>query len=158
LRGAGPALTVVVSVDEQVVSSLGTTTRLGNTIALQVRRPKIEGQAAADWAQTAFKTFCKQFSPVWGGGGHPAEYWAKVMTEQPPIRALGWDLGRFLPAVLWLNFFGRPYRQLIGEDRLQSTPASLVIPTDQQKVRDHLGANLFFSKPEPHRPTIAPQW
>jgi len=124
-------LTVVVSVDEHVVSSLGKTTRLGNAIALQIRRPRIEGQAAADWAETAFESLCDQFSPVWGGGGHPAEYWAKVMTEQPPIRALGWDLGRFLPAVFWLNFFGRPYRQLIGEDRLGSTPASQVIPADQ---------------------------
>jgi hypothetical protein len=180
LRGAGPELTVVVSVDEHVVSSLGKTTRLGNAIALQIRRPRIEGQAAADWAETAFESLCDQFSPVWGGGGHPAEYWAKVMTEQPPIRALGWDLGRFLPAVFWLNFFGRPYRQLIGEDRLRSTPASQVIPADQgvliglglepsswdtadyaaaeQKVRDHLGVSLFFSKAEPDRPTIAPHW
>jgi hypothetical protein len=180
LRGAGSELTVVLSVDQRVVSSLGGATRLGNTVALQIRRPKVEGQAGVDWALGVFEELCDRLSPVWGGAGHPAEYWAKVMTEQPPIRAVGWDLGRYLPGVFWLNFFGRPYCRIIGEDRLRSAPTSRVVGADQgivvglgleawswdtaeyasaeQRIRDHLGPQFFFSKAEPDRPTVAPQW
>jgi hypothetical protein len=180
VRGAGPELIVVVSLDERIVSSLDKTTQLGNHVALQLRRPRIEGRVAGDWAAEAFEALCDRLSPVWGGAGHPAEYWAKVMSEQPSIRALGWDLGRFLPGVFWLNFFGQPYCRLIGEDRLRSTPTGRVVSADQgvvvglglepwswdtaeyasaeQRVRDHLGPELFFSKAEPDRPTVAPQW
>jgi hypothetical protein len=102
------------------------------------------------------------------------------MTEEPSIRAVGRDLGRYLPGVFWLNFFGRPYRRLIGDDRLRSAPASHVVMVDQgvliglgleptawdsvesasaeQRVRDHLGASVFYSQAEPNRPTAAPQW
>jgi hypothetical protein len=180
LRGSGPELVVVISVDERVVSVLGETTQLGNSVALQIRRPRIEGRDGADWAQDVLEILCDRLSPVWGGGGHPAEYWAKVMTERPSVRALGWDLGRYLPGVLWLNFFGQPYGRLVGVDRLRSTPTSRVVSIDtgvliglglepskwdtveyaaaEQRVRDHLGANLFFSKAEPNRPTVAPQF
>lgn len=180
LRGASPELTVVISVDERVVSPLGRATDLGNTIGLQIRRPKVAGRKATDWSFEVFQALCGRLSPAWGWAGHPGGYWAKVMTEAPSIRAVGRDFGRYLPGVFWLNFFGRPYRQLIGEERLRSTPASQVAmvdhgvliglglePTDwdtaeyataEQRVRDHLGAQVFYSKAEPDRPTVAPQW
>ena len=41
LRGAGPELIVVISVDERVVSRLGEKAALGNHIAFQVRRSKV---------------------------------------------------------------------------------------------------------------------
>jgi hypothetical protein len=45
------------------------------------------------------------------------------MSEGPRIEAVGCDFGRFLPGLFWLNFFGRPYRGLIGDAHLRSTPA-----------------------------------
>jgi hypothetical protein len=71
LRGAGPALVMVVSVDERVVSPLGRATALGNSIALQVRRPKVEGRGGAVWVQEVFKGLCAGLSPAWGSAQHP---------------------------------------------------------------------------------------
>jgi hypothetical protein len=66
----------------------------------------------------------------WADDQHPVEYWAKVMSDGPSIAAVGRDFGRFLPGVFWLNFFGRRYRALLGEQRLRSTPADAVMAVD----------------------------
>lgn len=180
LRGAGPELVVVVSVDERVVSRLGPATELGNHIALQVRRPNVDGGGGAVWVREVFQALCDRLSPAWGSAQHPGEYWAKVMSDGPSIAAVGRDFGRFLPGVFWLNFFGRRYRALLGDDRLRSTPADEVVVVDdgvlvalapgpwgwdtpeyavaEQRARDHLGSEVFFSKAEPDRPTVAPDW
>src|SRR5215216_3096296 len=65
LRGAGPELVAIVSVDEFVVSTLGTRTLLGNAIALQLRRATIAGQPGRQWLANAFETLCAQLSPAW---------------------------------------------------------------------------------------------
>lgn len=102
------------------------------------------------------------------------------MSDPPRVEVVGCDFGRFLPGVFWRNFYGRRYRQLIGDDRLRSAPAENVTATDngvlialagapgmwdtpeyavsEETVRAHLGAELFFSKAEPGRLTIAPDW
>jgi hypothetical protein len=130
LRGAGLDVIVVISVDERVVSRLGDMAALGNHIAFQVRRSKVADRPGAVWIEKVFETFCDRLSPVWRQAGHPDEYWAKVMSERPSIAAVGRDFGRFLPGVFWLNFFGRRYRELFGDDRLGSTPASRVAGVD----------------------------
>jgi hypothetical protein len=180
LRGSGPELVVVVSADTMVVSPLGVKQQLGNRIAVQVRRPRVDGSPGAAWLEEAFEMLCARLSPAWGWAGHAREYWAKVMTDAPRVEAVGRDFGRFLPGVFWLNFFGRRYRELIGIDRLQSAPAESVaviddgvliaIATDpgawdtpeyavsEQQVQDRLGTELFFSKAEPGRLTVAPDW
>jgi hypothetical protein len=180
LRGVGSGLIIIISVDERVVSRLGERTALGNHLAFQVRRSKVAGRSGTVWLGEVFEAFCNRLSPVWGEAGHPDEYWAKVMSERPSIAAVGRDFGRFLPGVFWLNFFGRRYRDLFGEDRLRSTPASWVGVVDdgvlvglglepsrwdtpeyaaaEQRVRDHLGPEAFFSKTQPDRLTIAPAW
>jgi hypothetical protein len=161
LRGGSSELVVIVSVDERVVSRLGDSTALGNKVALQVGRAKVAGRSGTAWTAEVFEALCRCLSPVWGQAGHPDEYWAKVVSERPSIRAVGRDFGRFLPGVFWLNFFGRRYRDLFGDDRLQSTPASQVVTVEEgvliglglepscwdtpeyaaveQLVRDHLG-------------------
>lgn len=102
------------------------------------------------------------------------------MSDPPRIEAIGRDFGRFLPGVFWLNFFGHRYRQMIGDERLRSAPAEEVAVIDdgvliaiagdpaawdtpeyavcEQRIRSHLGAELFFSKAEPERLTVAPDW
>jgi hypothetical protein len=180
LRGAGPELVVAVSVDEMVVSPLGPGKDLGNTIALQVRRPTVEGEPGLVWLRETMRALCERLSPVWGSAQHPAEYWAKVMSDQPQIQAVGRDFGRSLPGVFWLNFFGRPYRELVGLDRLRSIPGREVTEVDdgvlavlsddprdwdtpgyaavEQQVRTHLGEELFFSKSDPERVGLVPEW
>ncbi len=180
LRGAGPELTVVVSIDEWITSPLGSRKGLGNQIALQVRRSKVEGCAAHVWLRETFETLCARLAPAWGSACHPAEYSAKVMSDGPRIEAVGRDFGRFLPGLFWLNFFGRRYRRLIGDQRLRSAPGGRValindgiligLGSDprhwntpdyartEMQVREHLGQELFFSKADPDRPTVAPLW
>src|ERR1035438_10404925 len=161
LRGSGPELVVVVSVDKMVVSPLGAKLQLGNRIALQVRRPKVGRSAGDTWLREAFELLCARLSPAWGSVGHAREYWAKVMSDQPLVEAVGRDFGRFLPGLFWLNFCGRRYCDLIGDDRLRSAPAERVATVDdgvliviggdpaawdtpeyvvrEQRVRTHLG-------------------
>ena len=180
LRGSGPELVVVVSVDAMVVSPLGTRQQLGNRIGLQVRRPRVARSSGAIWLREAFELLCARLSPAWGWAGDVREYWAKVMSDQPRIEAVGRDFGRFLPGLFWLNFFGRRCRDLIGPDRLLSAPAEMVRVIDagvliaiaddpamwdtpeyvvaEQRVRAHLGTELFFSKSDPDRLTVAPDW
>lgn len=180
LRGSGPELVVVVSVDAMVVSPLGAKQQLGNRIALQVRRPQVGRSSGDTWLREAFEFLCARLSPAWGWAGSAREYWAKVMSDPPRAEAVGRDFGQFLPGVFWLNFFGRRYRGLIGDDRLRSAPAERVAMIDdgvliavagdpaawdtpeyavsEQRVRSHLGTELFFSKSEPERLTVAPDW
>jgi hypothetical protein len=161
LRGSGPELVVVVSVDAMVVSPLGARQQLGNRIAVQVRRPAVDRSAGETWLQQAFEVFCAKLSPAWGRAGHAGEYWAKVMSDQPRVEAVGRDFGRFLPGVFWLNFYGRRYRELMVLIAIAGSPAAWDTPeyaVSEQQVQDHLGTELFFAKAEPRRVTIAPDW
>lgn len=178
LRGAGPELTIVISVDQMVLSPLGPKHNLGNAVTLQVRRAKVEGQPGPEWLRTAFEAFCRELSPAWGAARHPDEYWSKVMSDEPPVRPVGRDFGQFLPGVFWLNYFGRPYVDLLGEQRLRSAPNTepvgdgvlIAVGDDprrwddpatvslEQKVRDHLAPELFFTKGDPDRLGVVPDW
>ncbi len=177
LRGAGPELTVVVSVDQLVLAPLGPKRMLGNAVALQVRRGTVEGRPGVEWVRTTFAALCRELSPAWGSACHPDEYWAKVMSDAPRVEAVGRDFGRYLPGVFWLNYFGRPYVDLVG-DRLRSVRGGepvgdgVLVPVGDDPrrwddpatvrhewdVREHLGPELFFSKGEPDQPGAVPDW
>lgn len=80
--------------------------------------------------------------------------------------------------MFWLNFFGRPYVELLGEERLRSASNAAAIGDGflvavgddlrrwddpsvvilEQQVRDHLGPDLFFTKGEPDRQGVVPTW
>jgi hypothetical protein len=180
LRGAGAELVVVVALDELVLSPLGDRKDLGNGISVQVRGPVVQGRPGDEWLRELFTALSERLSPAWGRAGSPAEYWAKVMSEPPAIQAVGRDLGRHLPGLFWLNFFGGRLRDLIGADRLLSTPAPLVRPVDagvlvglageprrwaepdvrrtEDSVRRHLGEELFFARSRPDRSAALLAW
>ncbi len=173
-------MTVVVSIDERVVSRIGRATSLGNEVALQIRRAKVDGRRGDVWLREALEAFCDHLSPAWGAGYHAAEYDAKVMSDGPGVRAVGRDFGRYLPGLFWLNFFGRPYVDLLGQKRLLSTPANRVARLDdgvlvqlsddprswndpdyaeaERRALAHLGRDYFFSKQHPDRAGIALLW
>lgn len=168
LRGAGPELVVVVAFDELVLSPMGTRKLLGNRIALQVRRPTVAGTPGAEWLASTFETLCARLAPAWGHAEHPAEYWAKVMSESPHVEAIGRDFGRYLPGVFWLNFFGPAYLARIGADRFAALPPGFTMTVgtgrlvrlatapeawttpdyaiDERLVRETLGRDQFFEK------------
>lgn len=168
LRGAGPELVVVVSVDEIVLSTLGQRKLFGNQIALQVRRATVAGRPGADWLAEMFEALCARLVPAWGHAGHAGEYWAKVMSESPRIEAVGRDFGQYLPGVFWLNFFGPAYTKCIGPQRFAALPTEFVTSVatgrlvrlatdpltwtapdyviDERRTRDILGRDRFFEK------------
>lgn len=117
--------------------------------------------------------------PVWGAVYPPGQYDAKVMQREPSVRAIGRDFSRWLPGLFWLNFFGSRYVELIGKDRLLSAAegarevdGGVLVPVTgnpkgwdtaayqrvEQEVVDHIGRDYFFSKEDPDKPGLAPDW
>jgi hypothetical protein len=180
LRGLGPELLVIVSIDRRVFSRLAGRGHLGNEIAFQLRARDVEKESAVVWLQRVFRDACARLSPAWAAGYATDEYWAKVMSERPVIRAAGRDFSRFLPGLFWLNFFGPRYVDFIGRESLLSTPAPVVEQVDagvllglgddparwnsnerrelDTAVLNVLGHDVFYSTDAPGRPTRAPSW
>jgi hypothetical protein len=181
LRGSGPELTVVVSVDEMVVARSRDRLKLGNHITLQIRKPKVEGQLGAVWLRETMRLWCERLSPAWACAQQMTEYDAKVMSDDPHlVAAVGRDFGSHLPGLFWWNYFGPPYRRLLGDARLRSSPGEHVAVVGdgvvvqlsedpsgwgtpgyaamEQRVRDHLGTELFFSKADPDLRGVVPDW
>lgn len=102
------------------------------------------------------------------------------MTTKPRIEAVGRDFSRYLPGLFWRNYFGPPYCDLIGLERLVATPTAnarkvgdgveLGFDFDpkswdtpayrsaQERAGDWLGRDFFFDRNDPARPTRAPNW
>lgn len=178
IRGRGRGLTVVLSVDEVILAPVGPKKVLGNAVALQVRARTLEGLSSSEWATEAFQRLCRALDPAWGYAAHPREYWAAVMADSPAVRAVGRDLGRWLPGLFWLNFFGRGHLDLLGAETFEllsdvswlgkgalvsvgAGPADWNEPkrmADKQHVLEVLGRDLFFDKAEPDRPGRIPRW
>jgi hypothetical protein len=130
VRGASRGLIVVVGVDEYPFSRIGGALILANDISLQIRRARIERRSASEWALAVFRELCERTSPAWGSVCDSGEYWAKVMSDGPTIAAVGRDFGRYLPGIFSANFFGAPYVELLGRERLLDAPAHEVLPLD----------------------------
>lgn len=180
LRGSGPELIIVVSIDELVVSPLGAKKALGNHVSLQLRRATFEGRPGSAWLSHAFERMAAEMSPAWGASRHPGEYWAKVMSDSPRVEAVGRDFGKFLPGLFWLNFFGRRYCDIIGRERLRSVTAGRVVDVDdgmlievasdpfhwdsepyvsrEREARDCIGREFFFDRHLLGQSTAAPDW
>jgi hypothetical protein len=177
LRGTRD-LTVVVSVDEWPVSPLGDALQLGNTVTLQLRRARVQGRPARVWAASVFEALAAATAPAWGAVWAREEYDAKVMSDGPGVAAIGRDFGRFLPGLFTVNFFGPPYVDLIGRERLLGAPGAravgdgvLIAAGDDpsawageerrrrdDELLDHLGREFFFAKTAMPARTRAPDW
>jgi hypothetical protein len=180
VRGASPALVVVASIDQRPFAWIGGALTLRNHVTLQLRRAKVERRRAREWALDVFRDLCERTSPAWGSVCDTGEYWAKVMSEGPTIAAVGRDFSRYLPGLFAANFFGPPYVELLGRDRLLDAPAQEVAAVDagvllvrdaepeawdrpereaaDRRLLDHLGREHFFAKPHPPDPSRAPDW
>jgi hypothetical protein len=178
VRGADPSLTVVVDLDERILIRGGQ--NFGNSIDFEVRSSPVDGAPAAAWMEETCRKACLTLPVAWARAGTPGEYWAKAMSTTPRIQAIGRDFSRYLPGLFWLNFFGKQYCDLIGEEKLLQCPASsaerlgdgilVVLYEDpyawqtneyQEKERetiDDIGTLYFFSKDHPDRITVAPSW
>jgi hypothetical protein len=180
VRGASPDLTVVIGVDAFPYSRRSGKPALNNSIAVQVRRPKVAGRPAADWSAELFAEACAGLSPLWGIAKTRSEYDQKVMNDGPGTWAEGRNFDKYLPGLFAHNYFGPSYVDLIGQDALLSAPAAetrkigdgvlLVVEPDPERwdtpqaisrsetILDHLGREHFYDKHNPTQDFSAPTW
>jgi hypothetical protein len=180
VRGTSPDLTVVIRVDAFPYSRRGGEPAMNNSLAVQVRRPKVAGRPAAQWSADFFAETCAATNPLWGTVNTWSEYDQKVMNDGPGTWAEGRNFDKYLPGLFAHNYFGPPYVDLIGQDALLSAPAAetrkigdgvlLVVEPDpdrwdtpqaisrNQTILDHLGREHFYDKHNPTQDFSAPTW
>jgi hypothetical protein len=181
VNGATKALCVIPSFDEEPVEKRHSGLAFSNHIALQVFGSRLEGRKTTEWIPPLFKRLCDELDPVWAHAETDAEFYAKAMfDEDGSVHAIGIDHSRYLRGLFALNYFGEIYTELIGRDRLTSIPCGRVeevasgvlvetmsLETDlstaeacvcQETILEHLGRQFFFSREDPDRPSVAPDW
>ena len=181
LRGVDNSLVLIVSLDEEVFVRIGNEWHWGNELTFQVCRARIDHVDSGMWSARILEALCNTLSPIYAHAEMIEEYDRKnISQEGGSTIAIGTDISKSLPGLYWLNFFGKPYRDLIGRERLLSAPAHAVREVDdgvllalsedprdwtlgeyraaEQQVVNHLGSQYFFSKKEPNRRTVAPHF
>ncbi len=178
LRGATSALGLVLGVDEKTFNRVGDRWLWGNRIAIEVRKKKIGDDDAVEWAEAITRDLCATLSPWYARANSTGEYRSKNIDDTTgAVRAVGVDVAGGLPGLYWINFFGAPYVDLLGRDRLLTAPGDCIQEVGggvllrlspnplswtsdayravERSVLQHLGERYFFSKSEPTRPSIA---
>jgi len=178
LRGSTSDLVIVIGVDEKPLSRLAGRLLMGNYITVQVRKLKVEERDAAAWLSELFIELCRETSPAWGSARDDREYWAKVMADSPAVSAIGRDFGKYLPGLFWMNFFGKPYVELIGKSRLAGAPSFSMQEIDEgvclklyedpfkwseplnrkaeEKALRHIGVQHFFERENHAQESMSP--
>jgi hypothetical protein len=133
-----------------------------------------------------FRSLCERTSPAYGYACLWSEYEKKNMYRVYNERLRAWanryygGPPRSLVDLLWLNFFGRPYVEFFGNERLRAAPVSIVEeigegvllglceePSDAltdgvlgvaAAVREHLGVDAFVDRANPTRPMRVPKF
>ena len=141
----------------------------------------VEGQATSLWARAIFEALAVRLPVRYGSANLNEEYDAKNMIDdETGVRAIGAKITEAIPGLYWLNYFGAPHVDLIGRERLLSSPAYEVkpagdgillaldpsadaweTPTYQQREQEviaHLGKQFFFSRSDPERKLVAPDF
>jgi hypothetical protein len=179
LRGVDSSLVVVVGVDEYPIAACGDEWHWGNGLSITITRRRVEGMDAVAWSARVFESVCEALSPWHAFGTAFAEFDAKNMShEGGGLAAIGRNIAAGLPGLYWVNFFGQPYRELIGRDRLFTAPAHQVREVDdgvllmihpepqawdtpeyrmaEDRILAHVGRRFFFAREDPDRETAAP--
>jgi hypothetical protein len=164
-----------------VTSSLKTLPFEGNMYSMALEGSAPAGNSAGDWLAAWFEAAVGALNLRYANGYSDEERESKnIVNDSEGYRAVGVDFHTALPGLYWLNFFGPEYVALIGKGRLLSAPAHRALEFDtgiflqmhanadewslpqgiagEQKVEAHLGAQYFFSKRDPSRRTIAPDF
>jgi len=181
LRGSNDSLILVVGIDQYVFWPIGDIWIWANDVTFQLCRARVDGMDAVAWSRRVLEQLCAALSPPHAYAHMLEEFDAKnISHEGGGTRAVGGDVSKALRGLYWLNFFGRPYRDLIGRERLLSAPGHEVTEIDdgvllslhenprawdnpeyratERRVLEHLGPQYFFSKEEPNRKTVAPDF
>lgn len=179
LHGTDDSIIIVLSVDEWVFAPSSGRWFFANSISIQVGAVRVDGMDASLWARQCLSLICERLSPIWAKAHTIQEYASKnISREGGGLEAVGLDVSKYLPGIYWLNFFGKPYCDLIGQQRLLTCPAEGVQELDngvhislsaqptewdtewyrarETQIVEHLGPQYFFDRRNPTRTTAAP--
>ena len=157
---------------------IGSSWLWSNSIGVTVSTARVEGEKRSTWVQELAGDMARHPHFLWGAAYLSGEFAASNLDTEGGLRAIGRDVRRHLPGVYWLNLFGSPYVELIGLPRLRTAPAARVqqdgqcavlqaydVPEEwphrleaKQRLRHHLGDDLFFDRTRPERRTRAPDF
>ena len=176
LRGTYPGLFLYLH------SSRSTHSPSLNSVALElVSIAEIEGQPVATWLRAFFRALVDS-SPITYGNARCAREYAHSNLDQGngSVRAIGTNFHNSLPGLYWLNHFGPEYVELIGCDRLLTSPAAATdvhqssvtlllaespsgwntrdYTNRRDAVLDHLGRRFFFDRRGPAGSRSAPDF
>jgi hypothetical protein len=153
-----------------------------NNLAVEVYQlNSVDHQPTSEWARQFFAAVPECLPIDYARSNTRQEFDAKnIISERNGIEAIGVNLTRHLPGLYWLNYLGPPYVDLIGIDRLLSAPAyevkevsggvllALAADADEWQsaeyqareaaVIEHIGRQYFFSRWDPDRKTVAPEF
>jgi hypothetical protein len=182
LRGRGSGTSGVyldVGFDRRVPARpSGTNWLWSNSIGGRISARHVEGSDRQEWVCRLIDELATTTTMVWGAAYLSREFWRSNIDTSRGMEAIGRDMRRSLPGVYWLNVFGLPYLDLIGERRLLDAPADtadrrgghVVIRAYRdaedweahQKTRSRLaaalGAEHFFDRDDPARQHRAPDF
>jgi hypothetical protein len=178
LTGDYSSVYVFLNMDDWLFTPQQDRQLFGNSISIWVERKEVEGLPAAQWLADAFGRICEMMDFIFGFAYCHGEYYSKNIDTSQGYKAIGVDPPKYLPGLYWINFFGKPYVELIGKKQLMSTPAALIKEIkngvlvqfgDDPKIwstpkyisiienaLDHIGRQYFFDRREINRKTIAP--
>ena len=153
-----------------------------NYLAVEIYGPStIEGQLTSSWARQFFEAVAGRLPVRYGHAHLTEEFHAKNrIDDETGARAIGVAIPDALPGLYWLNYLGAPYVDLIGRERLLTAPAyevkavgdGVLLALDESAdawqsadyiarehaTIDHLGKQYFFSRWQPDRKTVAPDF
>ena len=183
LRGAHNALIVVLILDDYRFAPSSGRWLWGNSLSFQFREPYARRQNAVHLARCFAARACADLSPFYANAQLSEEFDEKNTTREPgtgTLMAIGGDVSRYLPGLYWLNFFGEPYCNLMGKDRLMNAPAHETQEMDvgvllylastpevwntqeykatESRVLAHLGDKYFFNRHDLSKETEAPDF
>lgn len=94
-------------------------------------RPEIEGRPTHEWIRTFFEAVVAAIPIRYGLACDGEEFSAQnSIADEWSVELVGRDMTKSLPGLYWLNFFGEPYVDFIGETRLTTAPAPIVRKVD----------------------------
>jgi hypothetical protein len=178
LTGDYSGVYVFLSLDDWLFMPQQDRQLFGNSISISVERKEVEGIPAAQWLANAFGEICEMIDFIFGFAYCNGEYYSKNMDTTQGYAAIGVDPSKYLPGLYWIDFFGKPYVELIGKKQLMTTPAALIkeikngvlvqfgddpkvwrtreYRTTIEEALDHIGRQYFFDRRNIKRQTFAP--
>jgi len=182
VRGKARSTFLSVAFDERAPAHpAGNSWLWSNSIGGMIGSARIGRTPREEWVRRLASALGSHSVLVWGAAfSHDEFRFRNLHDDSAGTWAMGRDVRRSLPGLYWLNLFGEPYVQLIGEDRLSSADAisvqkvgsGMIVeayahPDDwdssdgresHARIVRQLGSLFFFDRDKPEAETTAPDF